>query len=347
LLISEFDYALPEELIAQQPTENRDDSRMMVLNRATQAVEHRCFRDLPCILTAGDLLVVNESRVLPVRLLTHRRDTRGRVVVLLVEKIDACQWKALLQPSRRLKTGCRLEVPGEAGYLEVIEKGSYGLCRLRAEFRENLEAICDRHGLVPLPPYIKRIRGPSNVQDRQRYQTIYAQTAGSIAAPTAGLHFTKHVFQNLEKAGIQICALTLHVGLATFQPVRVSRVEEHHLESERCYISETTAAQINQAKQPGRRVLAVGTTTTRTLESNARHHQGHIVPGWGLADIFIHPPYSFQIVDGLLTNFHLPQSSLLILVSAFAGREWILDCYRQAVENKYRFYSYGDCMLIV
>lgn len=323
---------------------------MMLVRRADppgRAWEHHQFRELPSLLRAGDLLVVNESRVRPVRLQTFRQGSKGRIELLLLAEIEIGQWNALLCPSRRLRVGDRLEVPGEEGFFEVKEKGSYGLCRLKSHFPAGVDALCELCGLTPLPPYIKRHDSSSEEEDRGRYQTIFARRPGSVAAPTAGLHFTEGVLQELARAGVEVCPLTLHVGLATFQPVRVTQIEQHRLEPERYSIPEETAGQILCAKSEGRRVIAVGTTTTRALESVAARNSGRLVAGAGQADIFIHPPQRFRVIDGLLTNFHLPRSSLLVLVAAFAGRELILDCYQEAIRRQYRFYSYGDCMLIL
>jgi len=344
--IDAFDYALPDDLIAQHPAERRDASRMMVLDRSSLSLKHCHFADLPNVLDRGDLLVVNESRVRSARLMSARRGSGGRVEILVVRPAAGDDWRVLLRPARRVRVGDILEVPGETGGFEVLSKEPYGVATLRSSFACGVEALCEQHGLTPLPPYIKRPGGMDPEEDRTRYQTIFAGSTGSVAAPTAGLHFSEEVVGRLEAAGIDVCRLTLHVGLSTFQPIRASRVEQHRLEPEGYFIPAMTAEKITRAKREGRRVVAVGTTTTRTLESVYAVH-GAIVPGGGSASIYIHPPFRFQAVDVLLTNFHLPRSSLLVLVSAFAGLDRILQAYREAVHWRYRFYSYGDCMLIL
>jgi S-adenosylmethionine:tRNA ribosyltransferase-isomerase len=341
-----FDYPLPDELIAQHPADKRDASRMMVLNRSAKSLEHRRFTDLPMMLNQGDLLVVNESRVRAARLLAVRRGTGGRVEILVVRQCASDIWQVLLRPARRIKAGDRLEIPHEEGEFEVLSKEAYGVATLRSGFAQSVEKLCERRGLTPLPPYIKRPSSKDHEEDRTRYQTIFARATGSVAAPTAGLHFSDEVVSGLPAAGIEMCCLTLHVGLSTFQPIRTSQVEQHRLEPERYMVPPVTAEMISRAKQDGRRVVAVGTTTTRTLESIAAKH-GSIVSGEGSAGLFIRPPYRFQVVDAMLTNFHLPRSSLLVLVAAFAGLEFVLQAYHEAVHERYRFYSYGDCMLIL
>jgi S-adenosylmethionine:tRNA ribosyltransferase-isomerase len=344
--LSFFDYQLPPELIAQHPADRRDASRLMLLRRAARSVEHRRFTDLPRLLEAGDLLVVNESRVRAARLRACRRGSDGQMEVLVVGQTGSDVWKALLRPARRAKPGDQLEIPGESGEFVVLRKEANGVALLQARFPAGVEDLCERRGLPPLPPYIKRPAGEEPGEDRARYQTIFAGITGSVAAPTAGLHFSQEIVGSLQDAGIEICRLVLHVGLSTFQPIRSEQVEDHTLDAESYFIPQVAAESINRARREGRRVVAVGTTTTRTLESVAARH-GEIVPGGGAADLFIHPPFTFRAVDALLTNFHLPQSSLLVLAAAFAGCDFILESYRQAVAEKYRFYSYGDCMLIL
>jgi len=255
-------------------------------------------------------------------------------------------WRVLLRPARRIRIGDRLEVPEEEGEFEVLSKEAYGVATLRSGFAQSVEKLCEKRGLTPLPPYIKRPSSKDREEDKARYQTIFAYSTGSVAVPTAGLHFSDEVVSCLLAAGIEICRLTLHVGLSTFQPIRASQVEQHRLEPERYVVPPATAEMIACARKEGRRVVAVGTTTTRTLESIAAKH-GAIVSGEGSADIFIHPPYRFQAVDAMLTNFHLPRSSLLVLIAAFAGLEFVMQAYHEAVRERYRFYSYGDCMLIL
>ncbi len=345
--LEDFDYFLPPQAIAQKPADRRDESRLLRMDRRNGSLSHHLFRDLPDLLQPGDLLVMNESRVLPARLHAHRRPGGGILEILLLEEepIGSKEWNALLRPVRKTKIGDRFTLPGEEGNFELLEKKEYGLCRVRAHFPDSVLDLMSRHGETPLPPYIKRQK--TDVADLERYQTVYARTPGSVAAPTAGLHFTPEVFHALTRRGVETCRLTLHVGPATFLPIRTEEIEKHRLPTERVIIPEETALAIQKAKGAGRRILAVGTTSTRALESSAAHHQGEVAAGETRADLYIHPPYRFQVIDGLITNFHLPQSSLLILVSAFAGRDHIRKGYEEAVDKGYRFYSYGDCMVIL
>lgn len=361
--VSDFNFELPEELIAQEPLPERSTSRMLHLQRAAGAFEDRMFRDLPELLRADDLLVVNNSRVFPARLFGRRGGERsqplsgrnpaakaflrGKVEVLLVRQLAPTEWQALVHPGRKIGVGEKLYF-GENNELqaEVVARGTFGERTLRfaesADFFVRLEAL----GHVPLPPYIDR---PDRSEDRERYQNIYArkENTGSAAAPTAGLHFSEEVLEKIRTRGIEIAEITLHVGLGTFQPVRVENVEEHRMHRESFSIAEEAARQINRARDGGRRIVAVGTTTVRTLEFAALQGSDYrINAGAGEADIFIRPGFSFRVVGGLLTNFHLPQSTLLMLVSALAGRENVLRAYQHAVQEKYRFFSYGDCMLI-
>jgi len=320
----------------------------MVVERRSGHISHLLFRDLPDILQPGDLLVLNETRVLPARLHARRQATGGLIEILLMgENPDNRRWQALLRPVRKVKPGDRLVLSGEEGWLEVCEKGEYGLCLLQPCFAKKMEALMAEHGETPLPPYIKRGKPAWEEEDRERYQTIYARVPGSIAAPTAGFHFTPEVLDRLAQRQIETSFLTLHVGPATFQPVRVENIEHHLLPAEKVHISRETAQQIQKARNDKRRVIAVGTTSARALESSAAGHAGIVKAGEAWADLYIHPPYSFQVIGGLITNFHLPRSSLLILVASFAGRELILDCYKRAIGEKYRFYSYGDGMVIL
>lgn len=341
--LSDFDYVLPEELIAQQPLADRTASRLLVLDRATGQVTHRRFSDLADLLMTGDLLVRNETRVIPARLQGHKA-SGGKVEVLLVRQLaDENQlWRCMTRSSKPVRCGARLYFPGEiTGRVEVEETDG---CRLiRFECRGSFFAALEQFGLMPLPPYIKRAAERS---DHARYQTVFAGTPGSVAAPTAGLHFDQATFARLAARGIETCGLTLHVGLGTFLPVRSENLAEHRMHGELYDIPAATAAKINQARHDGRRIIALGTTTTRTLE-DAVDDDGRLRSGPGMSELFIRPGFRFKIVDGLITNFHLPKSTLLMLVSAFAGREQVLAAYRQAVEQNYRFFSYGDCMLIV
>jgi S-adenosylmethionine:tRNA ribosyltransferase-isomerase len=361
MLLQEFDYPLPSELIAQRPLPERDASRLLVLDRAAAAFQDRAFREFPQILNPGDLLVFNNTKVFPARLLGRRRGTTAQrigkrnpaareyltaeVELLLTRQESEDIWQGLVHPGRKVRTGEVLIFGGGDLEAEVIGRGEYGVRRVRLQAREGpIDAAIDRLGHMPLPPYIRRA---DELDDRETYQTVYAKVRGAVAAPTAGFHFTERVLRALAACGIETCEITLHVGLGTFQPVRTEHVEEHRMEAERFEIAESAAATINRALEDGRRVIAVGTTSVRTLESVAREHSGRIVAGRGDTHLFIFPGFQFQVVRALLTNFHLPKSTLLMLVSAFAGRELILRAYQHAISERYRFYSYGDCMLIV
>jgi len=339
--VDEFDYDLPSELIAQAPAETRDASRLLVLRRTDGVVEDRAFADLPGLLRAGDCLVVNDSRVIPARVLAE--DDAGRPVELLfVEPLNESAWRALVRPGRRCRPGAHLRAGGVR--LRVMGTDPDG-ARVIAREQGTIAALLEAHGLPPLPPYIARHAKPVP-EDWERYQTVYATAPGSVAAPTAGLHFTPAMLERLGAAGVEVHAVTLHVGPATFRPVTASTVEAHRLPPERASIAPATAAAIARARGDGRRVVAVGTTTVRTLEG-AADETGRVRPFEGVADVTIRPGHRFGVVDALLTNFHLPRSSLLLLVAAFAGREAVLRAYRHAVDARYRFYSYGDAMLIV
>lgn len=367
MLVSDFDFHLPEESIAQEPLADRAASRMLELDRATGAWRDGWFRELPELLRAGDLLVLNDSRVIPARLFAHRaglhtqagQRTTGRVQVLLAEQLSEWEWKALVRPGRKVLTGERLEfLPRDAGMgrgtrreagggvpelrAEVTAHGEFGERTLRFEPVADFFGAVERLGHMPLPPYIHR---EDQAGDRERYQTVYARERGSVAAPTAGLHFTPEILEAVRARGVAIARVTLHVGLGTFQPVRVERVEEVKLHAERYTISAETAAALNAARREGRRIVAAGTTTVRTLEHCARMGEEFAAHS-GETSIFIAPAFEFRVVGALLTNFHLPQSTLLMLVSAFAGRERVLGAYRHAVEAGYRFFSYGDCMFV-
>lgn len=345
MLISEFDFELPDELIAQQPLLERDASRMLVLDRSSGYWTDSAFLDLPEYLRAGDLLVVNNTRVFPARLVGRRDPSGGQVELFLIREQAAGLWEALTRPARKLSVGSRVEFGGGRLIGEIVEELEEGRRLVRfssaGSFRELLEEI----GQTPLPPYIKR-DDPMGNSDRERYQTVYARESGAIAAPTAGLHFTPAVFEAVRAAGATVAEITLHVGYGTFEPVRAEDTGSHRVSPESFEIGEAVAEQINTAKREGRRVIAVGTTTVRALEA-ASQETGTLTGGAGQADITIVPGYDFRVVDGLVTNFHLPKSSLLLLVSAFAGTEFVLAAYRQAVASRYRFYSYGDCMLII
>lgn len=340
--IREFDYHLPPSLIAQHPLPERDASRLLVVDRVTQTISHRRFGEIDRLLRPGDLVVLNDTRVMPCRLY-GRREGGGLAEVLLVEEADRNFWWALVRPAGRLRIGRRLAL-AEGIAAHVVDRGGEGWRLLRFEGTDDIRDVLSRIGAMPLPLYIRR-EGPED-GDRERYQTVFAREEGAIAAPTAGLHFTEVLLDRLERQGIEIAFLTLHVGVATFQPVTVEQVEAHRMARERYVIPERTAAQVKRAKAEGRRVVAVGTTTTRALE-DAASQGGTLRAGEGMASLFITPGHPFRVVDALLTNFHLPRSTLLILVSAFAGIELIRRAYAEAVEARYRFYSYGDAMLIV
>ncbi len=339
-----FDYELPPELIAQEPAEPRDSSRLLVLDRASGAREDRRFVDLAELLRAGDCLVANRSRVIPARLFGVVADGGGPVELLLLRPIEADRWEAMVRPARRFRLGARLELAGGAARARVVGESREGTRVVAFEGPRPVRELLERHGLPPLPPYIARHDAPKP-EDRERYQTVYARDDGSVAAPTAGLHFTRELLARLERRGVAVHYLTLHVGPGTFRPLRAERVEEHRMEAEPIDIPEPTVRAIHEARRERRRVVAVGTTTTRALEWAAGADES-VRGGAGEADLFIRPGHRFRIVDALVTNFHLPRSSLLVLVSAFAGRDVVLEAYRHAVASGYRFYSYGDAMLI-
>jgi S-adenosylmethionine:tRNA ribosyltransferase-isomerase len=347
--LSDFDYELPEELIAQQPLEQRDASRMLILNRETNTCSDSKFGLLPEYVNAGDVVVVNNTRVFPARLMGQRDPSGGRVEVLLIRELevasDSSTWEALVRPAQRLKKGARLLFGDVALRAEVLESSAKGLRRLKFEGEGPLEILMSERGETPLPPYIRRPSGTSAI-DSERYQTVYARERGAIAAPTAGLHFTPEVFAALRARGARVVEVTLHVGYGTFEPVRVDDIEQHRVAAEFFQIEEKAANMINESRAQGGRVIAVGTTTTRALES-AANTEGKIEAGARETDLTITPGYRFRITDALLTNFHLPQSSLLLLVAAFAGRNFTLEAYRYAVSARYRFYSYGDCMFVI
>jgi S-adenosylmethionine:tRNA ribosyltransferase-isomerase len=367
MLLSEFDYALPRERIALRPLPERDASRMLVVHRGAGTWEDRRFSELPGLLDGNELVVVNSARVLPARLLGRRKGVhaqppgrQGRaqreflqasIEVLLTRQIAPDVWEALVRPGRKMRTGeCVVFGEGELE-AEVIGRGDFGVRHLRFSSREDVGRAIERLGHVPLPPYIDRDDEPA---DRERYQTIFARAealATAVAAPTAGLHFTPALIEQLKARGVELCEIKLHVGLGTFQPIHADEIEAHRMHREGYEIPEAAAGQIERARKQGRPVLAVGTTVVRALEDSAQKNaeagrEGLIVPGPAEADVFIYPGHRFRAVDRMLTNFHLPKSSLLVMVAAFAGRELILRAYEHAVRSEYRFYSYGDCMLI-
>jgi len=340
--IEEFDYTLPSSLIAQFPSSQRGESRLMVLHRSQGTIEHRDFRDILDYFHPGDLLAMNNTRVLPARLI-GKKETGGKCEVLLIPSWNGTkgEWEVLIKKSRKIKGGARIRF-GEGFYGEVkeVKDGKGKICFFdQGEVIEILQKI----GHIPLPPYIKREDEPL---DKLRYQTIFAERDGSIAAPTAGLHFTYSLLQTLKDQGVSTTSITLHIGIGTFAPVKVKNIEDHTMGAEWIEISEETAREIEETKQRGGRVIAAGTTTTKALESFS-DMEGRVKPGRSFSSLFIHPPYRFRIIDGLITNFHLPKSTLIMLVSAFAGKDLLMKAYREAIERKYRFYSYGDAMLIL
>jgi S-adenosylmethionine:tRNA ribosyltransferase-isomerase len=347
--LSDFDYELPDDLIAQLPLERRDASRMLILNREAQTRDDSKFELFPEYVRAGDVVVVNNTRVFPARLIGQRDPSGGRVEVLLVREVEASIWEALVRPAHRLKDGARLRFGDSNLRAEVLESSAKGLRLLKfvgafAGDRE-LETLMNERGQTPLPPYIRRPSGTSS-EDRDRYQTVFARKKGAIAAPTAGLHFTPEVIEALRTRQARVVEITLHIGYGTFEPVRVDNITEHHVAPEFFQIDDEAAAAINEARAQGGRVIAVGTTTARALES-AVNADGRIESGGRETELTITPGYQFRITNALLTNFHLPRSSLLLLVSAFAGRDFTLDAYRFAVAAGFRFYSYGDCMFVI
>lgn len=360
--LSDFDYLLPPDRIAQHPPAERGTSRMLLLERGQRRWEDRLFVDLPDLLRGDELLVVNNTSVLPARLFGVRRGIHAEPVgqrsrrkqehlqttieVLLTRRLKPDLWEALVRPGRKMRVGERVVFGDGKLEAEVVARGEYGLRRLQF-FADDVDAAIDRMGHVPLPPYIDR---PDEREDRERYQTVFARHRGAVAAPTAGLHFTAKVLDQLRGRGVELCEITLHVGLGTFQPIHTERVEDHHMHREAYEISERAAAQIQTARRDQRPVVAVGTTVVRALEdaackmsAGATERSGH---GWAEAEIFIYPGHAFRVVNQMVTNFHLPKSSLLMMVSAFADRDLILQAYDHAIRNGYRFYSYGDCMLI-
>jgi len=344
--LAEFDYELPSELIAQEPLTERDASRMLVVDRATQTWTDSSFKNFTEYLREDDVVVVNNSRVIPARLKGRREETGGQVEIFLVRELEEKVWEALIKPGGRLKKSSRVAFENAQLFAEITDEPGPELRQVRFHCEGSFDEFLEGIGVTPLPPYIKR-SSDSSKEDRERYQTVYAKERGAIAAPTAGLHFTPTVLDEIRRRSTLV-EITLHVGYGTFEPVRVDDLEQHRVSPERFEISKAAADKINETRKRGGRVIVVGTTTMRALESSAKSTtESLVVPGAGEAKLTIKPGYKFRVADALLTNFHLPQSSLLILVSAFAGRDFILRAYRHAVEQNYRFYSYGDCMLIL
>jgi S-adenosylmethionine:tRNA ribosyltransferase-isomerase len=338
---SDFDYHLPPELIAQTPLEPRDKSRLMVLNRASGSIEHRHFSDLVDYLKTGDVLVFNDSRVIPARLKGKKAETGGKVELLLLHQRENAVWEVLLKPAKRVAVGARLEIgnANDSVSVEIIGEGEGGIKVIRFPQEMQLPKL----GRIPLPPYIR-----TPLADAERYQTVYARTPGSVAAPTAGLHFTHRLLEQLEQKGVELLFVTLHVGLDTFRPVREEDPLKHPIHKEYGIVTEEVASRLNKAKGEGRRVIGVGTTTVRIIEGAAQASRKSLIePFEGWVSLFILPGFRFRLVDALITNFHLPRSTLLMLVSAFAGKDFILKAYEEAKSRKYRFYSFGDAMLIL
>ncbi|HEY0460890.1 MAG TPA: tRNA preQ1(34) S-adenosylmethionine ribosyltransferase-isomerase QueA [Pyrinomonadaceae bacterium] len=342
MLITDFDFELPDSLIAQEPLKNREKSRMLVVNRAANSYTNDHFYNFPKFLKKDDVVVLNNTKVFPARLF-GASETGAHIELFLVRETEPEVWETLARPARRLKTGKKI-LFGENLQAEVLGKTEEGRVFVRFETNGDFDEILEKIGKTPLPPYIKRDAGDLD-KDRERYQTVFAREKGAIAAPTAGLHFTPRILDEIKTAGSLLTEITLHVGYGTFEPVRVNDLSEHQVLPENYEISAETAETLNQAKAENRRIVAVGTTTTRALESNISKHE-KFAAGKNLADLTITPRYKFKAIDALLTNFHLPQSSLLVLVSTFGGHELIMEAYKHAVRQKYRFYSYGDCMLI-
>lgn len=337
---SDFYYELPQELIAQDPLEDRSSSRLMVLNKNNGRVSHKRFSDITEYLRKGDCLVLNNTKVIPARLLGVKEDTGAAVEVFLLKRLDANTWETLVKPGKKLKPGARVVFGGGLLRCEIKEVVQEGNRIVSFEYDGIWEEVLDKLGEMPLPPYITH-----KLQDKNRYQTVYAKFEGSAAAPTAGLHFTKELLKQIEDMGVDIAYVTLHVGLGTFRPVKVDDVTEHHMHSEYYIVDQDAADKINRAKASGNRVICVGTTSCRTIES-AADENGHIEPIQGDTSIFIYPGYKFKLLDCLITNFHLPESTLIMLVSALAGRENVLNAYKEAVNERYRFFSFGDAMFI-
>lgn len=352
---SDFDYELPPDLIAQHPAPERTQARMLVVDRKAGAFEHRRVMDLPACLKTGDLLVVNDTKVVPSRLFGRKELTAGKAEALFVEEKEAGIWDAFLRVSGRIRIGLRLLFASGRLRAEVLSHEGRGRVCLRVESGESVMDILEQEGLPPLPPYIKRSASGEveeaaltalRSEDKERYQTVYARVPGAVAAPTAGLHFTPELLQQLKAMGVEKTAITLHVGPGTFKPVTVETVEDHRIEPERFAVPAETALLVNRARERGGRIVAVGSTVVRTLEAVALE-KGGLCAAEGRSGLFIYPPFTFRVVDVLLTNFHLPASTLLMMVCAFAGRDLAMEAYREAVRQRYRFYSYGDCMLIV
>ncbi|SHJ24164.1 tRNA preQ1(34) S-adenosylmethionine ribosyltransferase-isomerase QueA [Lutispora thermophila] len=338
---SDFYYKLPEELIAQEPIYPRDMSRLMILNKESGCIEHKIFKDIINYLNPGDCLVLNDTRVIPARLFGSKEGTQSTIEILLLTRKSKDTWEVMVRPGKKAKLGAKIIFGDGQLVAEIIEISDGGNRIIKFSYDGIFETILENLGHMPLPPYIKK-----ELEDKERYQTVYSKHEGSAAAPTAGLHFTDTLLQDIENKGIKLAYITLHVGLGTFRPVKVKNIEEHKMHSEYYDINQESADKINSSRKEGKRIICVGTTSTRTLESVADEN-GMVSAKKGWTDIFIYPGYKFKCTDGLITNFHLPESTLLMLVSALAGKENILRAYEEAIKNKYRFFSFGDAMLII
>ena len=338
---SEFYFDLPEELIAQEPLEDRASSRLMILDRRTGEIKHDIFKNITKYLKEGDCLVLNDTKVIPARLIGQREDSGGKVELLLLRRTSMNEWEVLVKPGKRAKVGKRVVFGNGELVAEIIDTTKAGGRIVRFYYDGVFEEVLDRLGEMPVPPYIKK-----KLKDKNRYQTVYAKYEGSAAAPTAGLHFTEELLDEIRNMGVKTVFITLHVGLGTFRPVKEEIIENHKMHEEFYIVTEEAAKAINEARKNGGRIIAVGTTSTRTLETVA-DESGYIHPKSGWTDIFIYPGYKFKAIDGMITNFHLPESTLIMMVSAFAGKENIMRAYKVAIENKYRFFSFGDAMLII
>jgi len=340
LKVKDFYFDLPEELIAQHPLEKRDESKLMVLDKNTGAIEHKAFKNIIEDLNEGDCLVLNDTRVMPARLYGSKEDSGGKMEFLLLRRLEKDIWETLVKPGKRAKVGSKFVFGNGELKAEIVEVLENGNRKVKFYYEGIFEEVLDRLGEMPLPPYITE-----KLEDKERYQTVYSREVGSAAAPTAGLHFTEELLQKIKAKGIDIAFVTLHVGLGTFRPVKAENVEEHEMHAEYYYLNKENAEIINIAKERGKRVIAVGTTSNRTLESIA-DESGRVREASGYTSIFIYPGYKFKIVNALITNFHLPESTLIMLISAFSNRDIIMNAYNTAVENKYRFFSFGDAMFI-
>lgn len=347
MFLSEFDYNLPENLIAQLPADKRENSKMMVLEKDTQSIQHKHFYDIVDLIDENSILVLNNTKVMPARLYGMKEETGAKIEVFLLKQLEGKTWETLIKPSKRVKEGTIIKISDELSAKAIEKTEEDGGWIVELIYEGNILEVLHRNGNIPLPPYIERKLANEDIKklDFERYQTVYAKDEGSVAAPTAGLHFTKEILQKLQDKGVEIAYVTLNVGLGTFRPVKCENILEHKMHSETFEISEETARKINEAKTKGKKLVAVGTTTVRTLET-AYQKYGCIKACHDHSELFIYPPYEFKVIDELITNFHLPKSTLLMLVSALAGKNFIFKAYDEAVKNNYRFFSYGDCMFI-